>query len=383
MSGRYLFVGLDTGGTWKPMLGLASMMVQAGNHVSVLGSPSMRTTSEAAGCAFEPLPDHLDETPRTALEDDGFDAWVSKVCGQDVALALAPAVARICPDVLVVDFLQFNALSAAELIALPVASVVHLGLGTWAEDDEWAEEVELLNVTRVALGLEPLPPMGGIARLWSRVDVALSLLPRQWLPAPVPANVVTVGPIPAASRSMGSLELPWDRSDDRPLVVISMSSTYMHQEQLLSRIATVASQLPVRVLLSLAGSISEGDVQVPPVVAVREWLEFDHVLPEASVLITHGGMATISAGLKHGLPMLIIPQGRDQDRNAQRVVDSGAGIRLGPECTTAALVEALAILLDDDGYSEAARRFGAGLRAMGGGRLAVEQLERLYRLSSS
>jgi hypothetical protein len=45
----YLFVGLDYGGTWKPMLGLAGKLLDRGHRVEVLGAPFMRERALAAG----------------------------------------------------------------------------------------------------------------------------------------------------------------------------------------------------------------------------------------------------------------------------------------------------------------------------------------------
>ena len=172
--GGFLFVGLDTGGTWKPMLGLAALLVGRGHSVTVLGSPSMRETTEAAGCSFIALDPELDEKPGVALEDDDFESWLQKVCGWEVAAALGPATEASSADVLVIDFLQFNALSAAELIDRPVATVVHFGMTTWGEDG-WEDAIDLVNSTRLQLRLDSLPVVGGMAVLWSRADVARCL----------------------------------------------------------------------------------------------------------------------------------------------------------------------------------------------------------------
>jgi len=375
--GRFLFIGLDTGGTWKPTLGLAAMLVRRGHWVTVLGSPSMRATTVGAGCSFLALPVELDEQPGTALEDDHFQSWFEKVCGWTVAAAISPAVEASSADALVIDFLQFNALSAAELIDRPVASVVHFGMTDWGEGEGWEDQVDLLNATRARLGIDALPRVGGMAALWSRPDVALSLLPAQWTPKPVPGNVITVGPIAPAPRADLAHPLPWPDDDPRPLVVVSMSSTYMHHEQLLGRVATAVAAEPVRVLLSLAGALLPDQVGVPESVVVRSWLDFDEVLPRTQLLVTHGGMATTTAALSHGVPMLVIPQSRDQHLNAKRVLDGGFGLVRSPESLDGEIQAAVRSLLADDSYRRAAERFGTTLRRLGSGRLAVDRLEQL------
>jgi UDP:flavonoid glycosyltransferase YjiC (YdhE family) len=368
--GSFLFVGLDTGGTWKPILGLARWMVLAGHRATVLGSPSMRATSEAAGCSFVALPESFDEPPGTALEDDGFESWVGKVCGPAVAEAVPGAAADSGADVVVSDFLQFNALSAAELLDHPLATVVHFGMEDWGEGEGWEDEVALLNLTRERLGLAPLPPVGGMGRLWGQADVALCVIPLPWLPEPLPNNVVVVGPIAAAPRSAAPTALR-QGADPRPLVVISMSSTYMHQEELLSSVATTVSHLPVQVVLSLAGAVPSTDVSVPARVEVRDWVEFDDIFPSTDLLITHGGMATAASAMAHGVPMILLPQSRDQHLNASRVAEQGAGLVLPKDSPPAAVRAAVEQILNDPRFRESATDFSRGLPSLRAGQSAA------------
>jgi UDP:flavonoid glycosyltransferase YjiC (YdhE family) len=39
----------------------------------------------------------------------------------------------------------------------------------------------------------------------------------------------------------------------------------------------------------------------------------DAVMKEVSIVVTHGGHGTASRALWHGLPLLVIPMGRDQN----------------------------------------------------------------------
>ena len=151
----------------------------------------------------------------------------------------------------------------------------------------------------------------------------------------------------------------------------------MHQEELLSRVAAAVTGQPVRVLLSLAGALSPTQVDVPDSVVVRSWVDFDEVLPLTRLLVTHGGMATTTAALLHGVPMLVIPQSRDQHLNGQRVSDGGCGLVLPPGSSDIEIQTAIRLLLADDTYRAAAEQFGASLRRLRSGRLAVERLERL------
>ena len=64
-----------------------------------------------------------------------------------------------------------------------------------------------------------------------------------------------------------------------------------------------------------------------------------------------------------GVPVVCLPQGRDQRDNAARVQRLGAGIRFGKRATSAAIAGAIREVLDNDHYRAAAAAF-AGLLAV-------------------
>ena len=43
------------------------------------------------------------------------------------------------------------------------------------------------------------------------------------------------------------------------------------------------------------------------------------MFPDAAAVVTHAGHGTIMRALAHGIPLLCLPMGRDQDDNAARV----------------------------------------------------------------
>jgi UDP:flavonoid glycosyltransferase YjiC (YdhE family) len=375
---RYLFVGLDYGGTWKPMLGLAGMLMGRGHAVTVLGAPFMRARAETAGCAFISLPDSFDDPEGWAPEDDDWAIYSQRICGPDLALALAPAVADSAADAIVFDCLLLNAISAAEQLETPSAVIVHF---LWYEylselPNEYDEWIELVNETREQLGLDRLPPATGIPDLWDRLDAILSLPPPAWTRGRLPDKVLEVGPIANEPNGESIWTLPWPPDDDTPLIVISLSSSYMHQEDLLERLAAAASGVAANTVLSLAGAISRDAVRVPEAVEVVDWLNFQVVLPHTDLLVTHGGQATVSAGMRHEVPLLICPLGRDQSRVGGHVVEDGTGILLDPSASLDEIRKSMTRLLDArSGFGKAASLASEKLRSLGDGRMAVEALE--------
>jgi UDP:flavonoid glycosyltransferase YjiC (YdhE family) len=62
--------------------------------------------------------------------------------------------------------------------------------------------------------------------------------------------------------------------------------------------------------------------------------------------------------LAHHRPMLIIPHGRDQDENAVRVTERGAGLKLAATANAKEIEIAVRRLLEDASFTKAAKRLG-------------------------
>jgi len=96
------------------------------------------------------------------------------------------------------------------------------------------------------------------------------------------------------------------------------------------------------------------------------------LVARAAVAVTHGGMGATQKALAGGIPVCVVPYGRDQLETAARVVHADAGTRLAPKkLTPAALREAV--------RAAAGKRAGAaacadGFRAAGGARAAADAL---------
>jgi MGT family glycosyltransferase len=151
----------------------------------------------------------------------------------------------------------------------------------------------------------------------------------------------------------------------------------MRQEGLLRRAADALGQLPVRGLVTTGPAVDPAVTSAPDNVTVTRWVRHADVLPHCSAVITHGGHGTVLKALTAGVPLVLVPLGRDQPDNAGRVAYAGAGIRLRKNTSTAALRAAVARVIDDPRYRTAARHMAARLAAERDDDRAVDELERV------
>ena len=127
---------------------------------------------------------------------------------------------------------------------------------------------------------------------------------------------------------------PWNKDDDRPLVLAGFSTSFQNHAAVLQRVIDASAALPVRLLVTLGGSIEPSELTPAASTVVVRSVPHLEILKEACLVVTHGGHGTVMAALLQRLPMLVIPHGRDQADNAVRVAERGAGLTLSRTAPT-------------------------------------------------
>jgi MGT family glycosyltransferase len=315
-------------------------------------------------------------------EDWGLELFFSDVLPDAVAAELV----REPADVVVVDYLLRSTLNRVEALPAPAVALMHMTQrwhdGPVGEDtDEWSQRWQLaqMNAQRERLGLEPFPvgPTGVSLSLVGRAAAALVVIPRSFDPWPnAPEGVVHVGPLPV-DEPAADWDPPWDEGDERPLIVVSLGSTYMRHEALLGRISRAASGLGARVLVLTGADLAPEEVEKAPGVHVRGYVPHSALLHEASLVVTHGGIGTLMAAFAAGVPTVCLPLGRDQEENALQAQELDASVLVSPEADEGELRHQIESALASESLREGARAMADDLRGYRDGAGAVTALERL------
>jgi UDP:flavonoid glycosyltransferase YjiC (YdhE family) len=101
------------------------------------------------------------------------------------------------------------------------------------------------------------------------------------------------------------------------------------------------------------------------------------VLPHAALVMTHAGWQTINAALSDGVPLVCVPDGRDQPDNAARVLACGAGVRVRKNTSPRKLRRVIASALGDRALKRGAERMAEALGRSDGALAVAEGVERL------
>ena len=263
------------------------------------------------------------------------------------------ALARVKPDALIVDVNCWGALSVADARDMP-----------WACFCPYTPALQSRGVPPFGLGLAPLPGVLGRVRDAALRPIVMGMIERTVLPAGNKIRAIAGAP-PVASAddfmrraplmlvaSGKPFEYPqtnwgdavqmigpcmfepamdtvpdWLTAIDRPIVLVTTSSQQQSDTKLVVTAMTALADEPVHVVATLPAGLPN-DFAVAPNATVVEFVPHGPVLDRAVCAVTHGGMGATQKALARGVPVCVVPFGRDQFEVARRVEVARCGTRL-------------------------------------------------------
>lgn len=227
-----------------------------------------------------------------------------------------------------------------------------------------------LNAVRGGLHLGPL---AGVDDLFTRPPALLYLTaePFEYPRTDWPENIRMIGP--------GTWDPPaeppaWLAEIDRPIVLVTTSSEFQDDGRLVQTALEALAHEDVHVVATLPSADPAG-FAAPPNAHVLPFVPHAPILRHAACAITHGGMGATQKALAAGVPVCVVPFGRDQLEVARRVVVAGAGTslkagRLRPDRLRESVRKAM-------GMGDGARRVAAAFAGAGGAPAGADTVEDL------
>ncbi len=290
------------------------------------------------------------------------------------------AIVQVEPDVLLIDKTTAGAMAVAEASSLPWAQWIpffeHFSMDPASRPDVTfipyslhPEGMSALNRPRLQLGLGPLDETTNPWR--AHLYLYFTAEPFEHEGLGLPPHFRAVGPgiwEPAAQPQ------DWLEDVEQPIVLVTASSEYQRDDALVHSALDALSSEDVQVVVTTAAH-DPGDFKVPANARIERWVSHGLILARAACVVCHGGMGITQKALAAGVPLCVVPFGRDQFEVAGRVVAVGAGTQvspgeLDPPTLRAAIRDAMLL-------RAGAQRIAEGFARAGGAPAAADELEGL------
>lgn len=333
-----------------------------------------------------------------AIEDRPLDDWDAPSPQEGLAKVLATFTRRAAleipdlrstiealdPELLLVDIMAIGAAALAESTGLPWAQWIPL-FQHFAFDGSPVAAItrvpfgihpaglEVLNGPRMELGLRPL--LGGQDVWPAPLNLYLTAPPFAIAGLALPASFHMVGP---ASWEPPRATPDWLADCPEPLFLVTTSSEYQPDRGLIDTALAALAQEPGTVVAT-TGAHDPDSFDAPTNARIERWLPHLQILERSSVVVCHGGMGITQKSLTSGVPVCVVPFGRDQFEVAARVVAERAGTvllpdQLSPTSLRRAISEAQAL-------RPGAQRLAASFAGHGGPVSAADAVEALRTTS--
>jgi MGT family glycosyltransferase len=180
--------------------------------------------------------------------------------------------------------------------------------------------------------------------------------------------------------SVRATDSPWTppEPDGRALVYLSLGSLGSADVSLMQQLVEELAETPHRYVVSKGPQHAEYELAAN--MAGQEFLPQVSVLPHVDAVITHGGNNTTTECMWFGKPQLVLPIFWDQHDNAQRVDETGYGVRLPTyERAAGELAAALDDVLANEPLRARCAAAGDRLRRRPGTVRAADLIEQLSK----
>lgn len=259
-------------------------------------------------------------------------------------------------------------------------SILNLWVGRIFEYMIWGVSAETANYQREKLGLAPYNARGYV-RASRGIPTIFGFSPHVVPPPPDwSANVQIAGYL--------FLDAPQDYQPPTALVdflaagekpvYIGFGSMPSHDPDATFRMFCDALQRAGKRGVLITGWSGAKQMRLPAHVLVLDSVPHGWLFPRVAGVVHHGGAGTTAAGLRAGVPSLLIPHAADQPYWARRTRELGVSAPPIPrkKLTTERLADGIRTMVSEPSIRESAAKLGEAIRAENGVAAAVALIER-------
>ena len=380
---RVLFTFIGGLGHFYPLEPIARAVAADGHQVAVACSAGLVDRVEALGLvAFatsparppEAGPPTRDLTPLEPVDHEASELEFAENFARKGARRHATAVQEHVrawqPDLVVRDEADLGSAVAAEVLGVPTATVLVLAAGMLVRP-------ELVG-----------PPLADLrAEHGLPADPGLTVLSRGLVLSPFPPSFRDpASPVPLPETTLhfrsGAPRLRVGPPRARRRVYVTLGTVFnTGSGDLMERLLAGLGGLDADVIMTVGPDLDPADLgPQPPHVRVERFVPQGEVLPEADLVVSHGGSGSLVATLAHGLPSVLLPLGADQPHNASRAEELGLALTLDAATVSPESIRRAAeTALYDEPMRRRARAVAQEIDALPGVEAVLPLLEALSR----
>lgn len=337
MQKHIAFLNIPAAGHVTPTLGVVEELVRRGHKVSYLAADGFAEKIASTGADVIPYATTLD--PRT-IAPTGAEDWLARVLLGAVreAAATAPTLEAHfgddLPDCLVYDIsMQFLGRVMSRKLGVPgiqlypvLASHQYFSEAEGAAEGMFGQLTRELRAFADAHGLQDVT----LDELMSDAPRNISFMPREFQSDAdsFPEDRYTFVGIPLRE---SDLQGTWQPSSDKPVVLISLGTTFNTQPEFFAMCAKAFEGLPWHVVIAAGPGVDlEAVGELPPNAEIHTWLTLQAVLEHAGAFVCHGGAGNTMNALYAGVPLVSVPHNGDSEMIAARTGELRLGRVLPP-----------------------------------------------------
>jgi sterol 3beta-glucosyltransferase len=347
-------------------------LTESGNFLRILKKMRAEMKQRAAEFAGQ-LPPLLERS----------DLMITGMAGMGGSFTVAGMLNIPVIQAYVVPFTPTRAFPSPLVPALPLGAALNRLSFHITRQMFWQSTRAGDAATREVLGLGKAPFWGPYRSLvWERIP-ALYGYSRHVLPQPAdwPQNHVVTGYwfLDAAEGWTPPADLLAFLNAGEPPVYIGFGSMRTQNPEQVGRIALEALERSGQRGVIATGWGGLIPSNIPDTVHLISSMPHGWLLPRMAAVVHHGGAGTTAAGLRSGVPSIVIPFMGDQPFWGRRVYDLGVGPQPIPrkKLTAQRLADAISLAVTDRKMQQTARDLGEKIRAEDGIGMAVTLVEQV------
>lgn len=380
----FVYFSMPGHGHTNPTLPVIKELVDRGNRVIYYSIPDFKAKIEATGAEFRSYPVELMFDPIISVRIGLFGLKLMELA-EKMTPAILEDLRKEKPDCIMYDTIAVIGKAVAGSLQVPgIAFFTFMGINTAFEQKYFKVFLKTMTDTRNLL--KALYLYTKYSRkyhfkkdnlhefIFSRGDINIVFTSSYFQPVVRTFNKSFKFVGPSISKRNEQTDMLKKLPRQKKLIYISVGTIFNDDLSFFHKCFEAFQDTDYFVVMSIGHRFMVSDLgKIPNNFLVKAHVPQLEVIQKADVFISHAGLNSISESLYYGVPLVLLPRIHEQQVNAMRVAELGAGIYL-KKVSADAIRAATEKILQDQKFSENAAIIGHTYREAGGYKKAADEI---------